>query len=151
MSPFLKNLSQGGGGCGGRWEQLRCFHEKAGEGTEHHIRAEKSWQSCGVCGTSDHSLGFTIFLLRGPSCSRECEQRVSCFLPHQLRIRAFLLRCTGYCCLYRWFYKRGIPCPTIALQRDVQDPLGKSLFRASCLCWVTGLMLNFVKVCSADL
>lgn len=51
-----------------------AFNREAREGTEHHIRAEESWQSCGMCDTCDHSLGFTIFLLRCPACSRECNQ-----------------------------------------------------------------------------
>lgn len=98
-----------------------------------------------VCETlPDHVLGFSIFLLRSPTCSREYIQGVSCLLPHQLGVRALVLRCAG------GFIKEELPAPLL-LHREMSRIPVAEFIRDGLLCWVTGLTLNFVKVRSADL
>lgn len=116
MSPFSEKLEKVEEAVAGAGSSSGAFTGKLERGQSITSGLTKSWffRSSGVCDTPDHVLGVSVFLLRSPACSRECNQRVSCFLPHQLGVRAFLWRCTACYCCYRWFYKGGIPCPTIA-------------------------------------
>lgn len=92
-----------------------------------------------VCETlPDHVLGFSIFLLRSPTCSKEYIQGVSCLLPHQLGVRALVLRCAG------GFIKEELPAPLLLCREMSRIPLAEiilercpgsprqSLFRTGC-------------------
>lgn len=142
MSPFLKNLSQGGGGCG-RGQEL-SWGSWRGDRASHQGWEELVLLSSGVCDTSDHVLAVSIFLLRNSTCSRECKP-ACCFLPHHPGVRALLLRCTGCCCCTGGFRKKEF----LLCRWMSRIPLAEFI-RDGLLCWVTGLPLNFI-ICSADL
>lgn len=101
MSPFLKNLSQGGGGCG-RGQEL-SWGSWRGDRASHQGWEELVLLSSGECDTSDHVLAVSIFLLRNSTCSRECKPACFLFSATPPGGQGIAFEVHRMLLLYRWF------------------------------------------------